>query len=343
MTDHTAGASESASGAPCFAYMLLTHKDPRHVEELASRILDLSPAGHVVIHHDLAAGDLPWQGRPPERVHFVERGRVLWGDWSIVAATLRMIRFAYEDLGADWFVMLSGEHRPVVDLERWERSVMASGADAFAEAEALEPTIHFGRSRGEDANRFLARCLHRWFTIKEPRSTGGTKVFSGFWKISRYVLPFGALEYSHRRQAWFVGMPRRRGRPEATTFYKGTQWIGFNSRSADAVLGTDPAVTEWFKRSHIPDETYLQTVLHNAPGLTVSTDLVTFVPESPLRPSARWMVLSLEDLQIVWRSEAAFARKVDPDERPDVMKAIDEKVEAERRSPGLSPSKGPAA
>ncbi len=147
-----------------------------------------------------------------------------------------------------------------------------------------------------------------------------------------------ALEYAHRRQAWFVGLPRRHGRPEATTFYKGTQWIGFNRRSADAVLGTDPAVTEWFKRSHIPDETYLQTVLHNAPGLNVSNDLVTFVPESPLRPTARWMVLSREDLPTVWRSEAAFARKVDPDARPDVIKAI-EKVETERRTRGISQTK----
>ncbi len=346
MTGETPGGIETVSEAPCFAYMLLTHKDPHHVEELARRILDLSPAGHVVIHYDLASGDLPWQGRPPDRVHFVERGHVLWGDWSIVAATLRMVRFAYQDLGADWFVMLSGEHRPVVDLRQWERSVMASGTDAFAEAEALQQTIHFGRS-GEDANRFLARCLHRWVTVKEPRSASGNKVFnkvfSGLWRMSRYVLPFCAIEYSHRRQAWFVGLPRRRGRPEATTFYKGTQWIGFNRHSAGAVLGTDPAVTEWFMRSHIPDETYLQTVLHNAPGLNVSTDLVTFVPESPLRPSARWMVLSHGDLPTVWRSGAAFARKVDPDERPDVMKAIDEKVETERRSRDTSQRKGPAA
>ena len=191
MTDQTPGGIETVSEAPCFAYMLLTHRDPHHVEELASRILDLSPAAQVVIHHDVAAGDLPWQGRPPDRVHFVERGRVLWGDWSIVAATLRMIRFAYQDLGADWFVMLSGEHRPVVDLRQWERSIMASGADAFSEAEALSPTIHFGRS-GEDANRFLARCLHRWVTVKEPRSASGNKVFSGFWRMSRYVLPFCA-------------------------------------------------------------------------------------------------------------------------------------------------------
>ncbi len=31
-------------------------------------------------------------------------------------------------------------------------------------------------------------------------------------------------------------------------------------------------------------------------------------------------------LETVWQSGAAFARKVDPDERPEVLKAIDEKV-----------------
>ena len=342
MTDQTSSRVGTVSETPRFAYMLLTHKDPHHVEELASRILELSPAGQVVIHHDLAASDLPWQGRPPDRVHFVERGRVLWGDWSIVVATLRMIRFAHQDLGANWFVMLSGEHRPVVDLGQWERSTLVSGVDGFAEAEALPRTIHFGRS-GEDANRFLARCLHRWIPLTEPRSAIGNKAFSGLWRISRHVLPLCAIEYSHRRQAWFIGLPRRRGRPQTTIFYKGTQWIGFNRRSADVVLGTDPTVTEWFQRSHIPDETYLQTLLHNAPGLDVRTDLVTFVPESPERPTARWMVLGHEDLPTVWRSKAPFARKVDPDERPDVMKAIDEKVETERGSRDASQANGPAA
>lgn len=127
------------------------------------------------------------------------------------------------------------------------------------------------------------------------------------------------------------------------TFHKGTQWIGFNRRSASVILNTDPTVTGWFKRSHIPDETYLQTVLHNAPGLVVTNQLVTYVPEGPERPTAvRWMVLSQDDLPTVWQSGAAFARKVDPDERPEVIKAIDEKVERERGT-RVAQTEGPAA
>jgi Core-2/I-Branching enzyme len=325
-----------------FAYMLLTHKDPHHVEELALRILDLSPSGHVVIHHDLASAPLPWGGRPPDRVHLVDRQHVLWGDWSIVDATLRMIRFAYDHLEADWFVMLSGEHRPVVDLQRWEAITAASDADAFVDANPLPTKLHYGRS-DEDDNRFLARCLHRWVTINEPRLKMAHKGMGGLWKLSRHALPLGAIEYSHRRRAWFIGSPRR-GRPTDLTFYKGSQWLGFNSRSAKTILNTQPSVTEWFMQGHIPDETYLQSVLYNAPELSVRNELVTYVPEGPERPTPkRWMVLDQEDLETVWQSGAAFARKVDPDERPHILKAIDDRVDRERGIGTTASSEGPVA
>ena len=59
--------------------------------------------------------------------------------------------------------------------------------------------------------------------------------------------------------------------------------------------------------------------------------LVTYVPEMerPVGPT-RWMVLGDEDLPAVWASGAAFARKVDPVERPDVLRAIDEEVDRHR-------------
>jgi hypothetical protein len=328
---------------PLFAYMLLTHKDPHHVEELATRILDLSPFGHVIIHHDLAAEPLPWGGQPPDRVHFVDRRRVLWGDWSIVDATLSMIRFGHDNLDADWYVLLSGEHRPVVDLQAWEEKTATSDVDAFIDASPLAGKLHFGRSH-EDSNRFLARCLHRWIAFDRPRPSIGQKGLGGLWRLSRYALPVFAVEYSHRRDAWFIATPRRRGRPSGFTFYKGSQWIGFNRRSAATILNTHPSVTDWFKRGHIPDETYLQSVLYNTPGLVVSNELVTYVPEGPERPTAaRWMVLDHDDLVTVWESGAAFARKVDPDERPQVLKALDDKVDRERGAGAPKSMEGPVA
>jgi len=326
-----------------FAYLLLTHKEPAHVEELVDRLLDLSPAGQVVVHHDLAAGPEPWAGRPPARVHRVERRPVLWGDWSIVDVTLSMIAVALEQVNAQWLVVLSGEHRPVTDLATWERATWDSGADALVDDRPLPGRLRFGRA-DEDANRFLARCAHRWSALDEPAHPLGQRAMGGAWKLSRYGAPLGAIEYSHRRRSWFIGTPRPRGPLTGATFYKGSQWMALNRRAAEAVVGVEAPVTDWFRRCHIADETYVHTVLRRHPGLDVRQQLVTFVPDGPARPGpTRWMVLALEDLPAVWASGAAFARKVDPVERPEVISAIDAEVDRRRaRPPEASAASGTA-
>ena len=210
---------------------------------------------------------------------------------------------------------------------------MASGSDAFIQASLLPP-LHFGRS-DEDANRFMARCAHKWTTISQPSSSVVHRALGGVWKASRYVQPLFGIEYSHRRRAWFIGTPRRRGSMQRISFYKGSQWIAFNRKSAQAILRADPAVTKWFSRGHIPDETYLQTVLKNEPDLVVKDHVVTYVPEGPPHPVPyRWMLLTLEDLDAVQRSGAAFARKVDPDDRQEVIDAIDAHVDECRNVEG---------
>ncbi len=259
----------------------MTHRDAAHVEDLVERVLALSPQGHVVVHHDAGAtGPLPYGGRGPERVHFSERRRILWGDWSIVERTLQMTRDAIRLVDADWFVIISGEHRPVTDLGQWERATVASGAGRAGGG----GRIAAASSVRSDAATRTPTCSspaasHRWVAMDEPRLGVAHRGIGGLWKLSRSVQPLVAIEYSHRRRTWFFGTPRPRGPLAGWTFYKGTQWIAFNRRAAETVLGTDPAVTAWFSHGHIADETYLQTVLHHAPGLDVRNAVVTFVPE----------------------------------------------------------------
>jgi hypothetical protein len=322
--------------------MILAHKDAPQVEALTARILDLSPGGQVVLHHDLASDEMPWDGQPPERVHFVERDRVLWGDWSIVEATLRMMRFALEELHADWFVVLSGEHWPVADLAKWEATAGASGVDAFVEAEPLPARLTFGRA-DEGPNMYLSRCMHRWVSVRQPRHLAGQRVVYRLSKLSLFVTPMVTVEYSHRRKTWFLGRPRARRAMRDWAFYKGSQWIAFNGRSARAILDTDPAITDWFRHGHIPDETYFHTVLRHADDLDVRTDVVTYVPVGPVPPTERWMVLRLEELPAVWRSGAPFARKVDLANRPEVIRAMNVEVDKSRATEGVEPREAAGA
>lgn len=329
--------------SPRFAYLVLSHQEPPRVDPLLQRLLQLSPAGHVVVHHDAASPTVPWRGPTDGRFHRVERSSVQWGDWSMVAATLRLLRHAVEHVDADWVTLLSGEHRPVVDLATWEAGVAAAGVDAYLGDRPLPARLRFGRRREQD-NEFLARYAHRWRALPRPRSDGAHRVVGGLWKLSRATHPVAKLEFAHRRDAWMLGTPRPRGPVRGWRFHKGTQWVVLSRRAVDAVLGADPAVTEWFRGTYIPDESYVHTLVRHTPGLVASDRSMTYVPPSPDGRTGVWMRLGLEDLPAVGASGAAFARKVDPVGRPEVLAAIDALVDRRagpRRSrPVASPAGG---
>jgi hypothetical protein len=308
---------------------MLTHKEPRHVEELAARIQELSPASEIAVHHDVRSRDVPWDGHPGSHCHLVERGPVDWGDWSMVEATLRLLRFGVEVLRADWLVLLSGEHRPVVDLEQWERDTARSGVDALAQAIELPPRLKFGRAQG-DLQTYLARSRHRWRLAARPRADGLHRVVGGLAKVSQSLQPFGALEYVHRRQAWAIGLRRPAGPTRDHRFFRGTQWIALNTRAVESILHLDPTLSHWFRQSWIPDEAFFHTALRRQPHLMVSNAPTTFVLETPERPTPGWMRLTMADLPAVWAAPVPFARKVDPVDRPEVVRALDQAVDAQR-------------
>ena len=330
-TNRIPGASSART--PVFAYLLMTHRDLEQVEALADRILELSPRAHLVVHHDLKAGEVPWHDLPPARAHLVDRIDVDWGGWSIVEATQRMIRYAVDELHAEWVVLASGEHWPMVDLETWERTVRQSGVDALLPAVRLPRRLRFGGG-DPDGNRFLARCVHRWVKIRRPRSALAHRAIAGLSKVSLLAHPLFKLEFSLRNDAWFLGLPRRRARVRGWDLFKGSQWFACNARAARIVLDTDPEVSRWFAGSHIPDESYVHTVLHHSPDLVLDDSLVTWVPPEPEVPTAGWMLLKITDLPAVAQASVAFARKVDPKRNLDVIAAIDAEVDRRRPSVG---------
>ncbi len=325
-----------APPAPRFAYLLLTHRAPATVDDLVARLLELSPSAEVVVHHDAAAGAVPEGGRSSGRYHLVERLGVRWGDWSMVEATHRLLRFAHRELDPDWMVLLSGEHRPTADLATWERAVADARPDVYSPAERLPDRLRFGRPDGE-SQLYLARCRHRYVAPGRPRSEAAHRAVGGLAKLAAGLGPLVALEYAHRRQAWALGRRRPLGPVTGWTLYRGSQWIALNRRAAAAALAVDPAVTAWFRPSWIPDETYFQTVLRQVPDLVVSDRPTTFVLPTPDRPTPGWMQLAVEDLPAVWDSGTPFARKVDRETRPEVVEAIDTAVDRGRRAVPTGP------
>lgn len=316
-----------------FAYLILAHQRPAQVEDLTARLLELSPACRVLVHYD--GEDVPWNGGAPggalpARVGLVERTRILWGDWTMVEVSLRMVRRARRELDADWCVILSGDARPVVDLATWEATTAASGADGIVPGRALERRPAFGRApTADDLN--LVRYSYRWRPLPAPAHPAGRAALGGLRRLSRYTQPLFKIEYAARRDRWFLGTPRRGAPARGWSYAAGPQWVALGPRAADAVLDVDDGVVEWFRHTWIPDQGFFQTVLANVPGLDIRREPVVYVVPSRLsRQRSNWMALRTGDLEGLWASGAPLARKFDDDVDPAVAALVDAAVERSR-------------
>jgi hypothetical protein len=307
------------------AYLILSHQRPEQVEALTDRILALSPAGQVVVHHDAAATGTPWSGSPPDRAHLTERTKVLWGDWSIVEASRLLLRFAAEQLRADWFVLLSGEDRPVLDLAGWELDMQAAGLDGLVPARVVDQKPSFGRRPSAGDVNFV-RYSYRWRELPAWRGPARTAVEVAR-RVSRYSQPLFKIEYTKRRDRFYLALPRRHDHPHHWTLYTGPQWLALGSRAVERVLEADEEVVDWYRQTWIPDQAFFHTVLHNQPDLALSDRPLTYVVPHATKQQRGDMVLRLEDLGAIRDSGAAFARKFDAAVDPDIVRAVDAAID----------------
>lgn len=311
------------------AYLVLSHDQPHRVEALARRIHELSPSGTVYVHHDAKADDLPWQGHPPDYVHLVEpRVRVSWGRWSLVDATLKSIECARNGSDPDWYVVISGQDWPTRNLAEWEEWLGTCPCDALLEAHRVERS-----ARGTHPERDeLIRYQHRWFVLSRPSNAFVRKSTSFVGYALRLVTRPTRTWVSVIRfygRGWAVGIRRAGGLPPDWRYYKGSQWMALNRHAVATILDNPEhaALADHFRRTLMPDEAYIHTILYNTLELSVVNAPITFVSWAKWRDN---LVLDREDIDDIQQAGTPFARKVDPEHDAELLQLIDAMVDARR-------------
>jgi hypothetical protein len=103
----------------------------------------------------------------------------------------------------------------------------------------------------------------------------------------------------------------------------GSDWMTLSRRAVRALrdgAAAHPRVVRHYELTISPSESLPQTLLMNAPGLTVERDnrrWVRFEPGSP-RPAP----ITVADVPAILGSGAHYARKADPDGHRDALEAL---------------------
>ncbi len=337
-----------------FCYVVLCHRDAAQVLGLVRRIRELSATATVLVRHDRGPGFLDEPAvTAAGGLLLPDPYPVRWGGWSMVQASLRAFAHARAVLDPDWLVLISGQDWPATDLASWETEVAGSGADAVVSGAPVDLTFSPGGplSRITEADLMRARWTHRWTPLPRVRALDRVPA-----RLRRGLnAAFVATVMWHQRPVmlralprglgWLVGVRRGgTGLPEQWQIVKGEQWLAVSRRAMDGVRATvraDPGIVAFFATTHIPDESFLQTLLHNDPGLSVRPGPVSF--HRFAGPAASPDALTHVDVPAALASGAPFARKIDVDVDATVAGLLDAAVDATLTvPPPLGRGPGPA-
>ena len=231
-----------------------------------------------------------------------------WADFSCVEATVKALRLLYsgED-DAEWFVYLSGSDYPIKpastildDLKTGsfdgyiEHAVVSEGDLAYPPDPSNLPRWH--------GNHWLKHCHKLYCTLRVDVPS-----------INRYLR-------FRKRTFWLEHPIFTNGRLPFTAEFKcfaGEVWFSANHRCARRILDfydNDVDVADHYRKTLVPEESYFQTVLANAPDLKLSQDYLRYVDWTGGGSNPK--VLTLDDLPQLVNTGAHFARKFD--DRVDV-------------------------
>jgi len=220
------------------AFALIAHQHPKTVERLIRLVL---ADGHVVaVHYDARAAEAGYKALVDafagnDSVRIVREYHVAWGQWSIVAATLRCLdEIAAAGWEPDYVHLLSGADYPIRSIRDFA---------AFLE-----------RNRGKQFLECVPSNERRWVRGGMQQERYQYR-FHFNWRDQRTLFD---LSYNIQK---LLGLKRKFVR--GIEPHMGSQWwtLTWDVVKQIMALAREPDILAFFKTTLIPDELFFQTMV----------------------------------------------------------------------------------
>ncbi|MEM7742109.1 MAG: DUF5928 domain-containing protein [Pseudomonadota bacterium] len=266
------------------AFLLMVHKDPERVIHQARALTTHGDC--VAIHVDAnmpapAARAIREGLATEERITFARRLRCGWGEWSLVAASLNLLRAARREFdGITHYFLISGDCCPTKS-----RSFLDGFLDR--EMDHIEAHDFFDTNWIRTGLREDRLIYRHWFNERKRK---------------------GLFYTSLNAQRW-LGMSRTT--PEGIRVHIGSQWWVLRASTVERIeklLSVRRDLIRFFRTTWIPDETFFQTLV----AQLVPRDQISGEPPTSLLFSDYGMpVVFHADHDAYLRSQPQpFARKI---------------------------------
>ena len=304
-------------------YLILAHKNPLQLSRMIERLDD--GASKFFIHLDAKTPIEPFAAcLEGAHIHFIEpRERCVWGDFSIVQATIRLMEAASKEQGV--FILMSGQDYPIQSQGYINAFLESNKEFDFIEIEPLE----------EKWKPKMVKDKLEHYHILHSEERGNSNCYAPFAHCSvfqklRTLMHLLKGRLSVKNFRLLCSLPKRVAPFERQ--YAGSQFWAFSERTFYAVLNYirehKAALEEYYKYTSSPDEIYFHSVLMHlvAKDSTIKLkDPITYV--NYFRKNN---VFVSEDFDKLTSAKGKlFARKFDTDIDIEILNKLDSYQENE--------------
>lgn len=276
------------------AILMLCHKNAEQI----NLFLDIlkHPDIEFFIHMDKKADIVNQLTKRPD-IHVLPdtlRVDVKWSGFSMIEATLNMLKEAYQYRKFDYYWLCSGQDFPLVSAEKIITYFTINQGKNFI---SLRPSFNYQNNHHENH-------LDKRNVIKYPKFLMDRTFFKRVLK-RLYVEISGGWNHTYSTF-------RRRDKFLTVSFYFGSQWIAINSDFAKWLL-TYLKENSWYeagyKSSLTPDESFFQTLFMMSPYKETRHDYLHYIVWHHRASSPE--NLTIDDFNNIRLSGYLMARKFD--------------------------------
>ncbi len=286
-------------------FAMLTHSQPDHVARLVTVLNRVFGDPPITIHHDARRCSLPTG--LPRNVHVFESGlKTNWGSFELVEASIMATERLMDRQDAPkWCYLLTGNCYPIKNRSQVLSHLESLDADAALNQSVVYPKPDATAWDADMKRRYVDPYLRFW----RPTKNRGL--------LYKYL----SLPWETKRSPFSEELPCRVGPAFYTVNEKAARVLSEGLRDRELV--------RWYRKRFIPDESFFQTVLGNAPDLRISNSHLHFIEwvDPILEPSeANPRTLTDQHLDKLVESPKHFARKVIPGHSDALMSRLDQEV-----------------
>lgn len=242
-------------------YIILTHKSPTQLERLISRLDDEDVK--FFVHIDAKANIEPFKYLQKENVVFLnDRVDVIWGDYSIVQATLNAMQCVVEHSNGGYTILLSGQDYPIKSKTAIKEYLSKNQNFDFIEFTRVEE--RWKRYR----ERTVARKIN--FSSKKGRFAVIFSIFDiNIFKPQEVAIYcYNLLKFLYfspfKNYGKLFSILFKKTKNPFSAQYGGSAWWAFRHCTVTKILeliAQRKEFVEYHKVSLLPDEMFFQTLI----------------------------------------------------------------------------------